>query len=546
MKKILSLLLVLVMILGLTACGDKPNTTQPAGTDPAGQTQAPNQTQAPDPAKTYMKELKIACGPPDIVDPQKLMNNASDMIYKMIYNQLVVWNFEKRELEGELAKSWEISDDGLEYTFHLRDDVTFSNGQKFEADDVVYTFMVRAKEVEGAGGSYQLSDLTKVLQDVVAVDATTVKIILKQPNADIIYRLYLQPYSIFNREACEADPNEGYLVGTNGWKLASFTPTERAVFEKYPDSWVWKEWGATATEKVEFLLYKEEGTRVAALENHEICAATGISSLNAAILPENEYKTVVYSSENLNYMFFNMKHGIAKDDVNLRKAIAFAINLKDINEACYEGEAERAVTMWGKNQFGYFDGFDEIVEYNPAKAKEYLAKSSYPDGNFTLKLWVITVWEPAGVLIQKMLKETLGCTVEVEVCDSSRLNGAVKKVMADEDGPEDQYDMVVYDISLNPTGNRFAFTTNLKSTTNRAFFFDQQISDWYNTVLAMPKDEDRLEVYKNIQIRMNELLPYVPWFYEINSYTADVRVSGIRWSPDQKHDYSLIQMTNEY
>ena len=546
MKKILSLLLVLVMILGLTACGNNTDPTQAPGTNPAGQTNAPDQTQAPDPSKTYVKELKVGVAAPDQMDPQKLMNNASDTVYKMIYNQLVVWNFAERKLEPELATSWDISDDGLEYTFHLRDDVTFSNGQKLEADDVVFTFKERAKAVEAEGGSYQLSDLTKILDDVIAVDATTVKLILKQPNADIIYRLYLQPYSIFNREACEADAEKGHWIGTNGWTLEEFIPSEKSSFAKYADSWVWKVYGATATEKVTFITYKEEGTKVATLENEEICATSGLTTINASILPEDKYKTETFSTETLNYMFFNMKRGIAKDDANLRKAIAFAINLDDINAAIYDGDAERAVTMWGKNQFGYFDGFDEIVEYNVAKAKEYLAKSTYPDGNFTFKLWVHSKWEASGVLIQKMLQDNLGCKVDVEVVDTSRLNGTVKKVMADEDGPEDYYDACVYNISLNPTGNRFAFTVNLKSTTNRAYFFDQQIKDWYDTVLAMPKDEDRLEIYKQIAIRMNDLLPYFPWFYESDSHTQDVRVTGIQWSPDTKHDYSLIQMTNEY
>ena len=546
MKKILSLLLVLVMILGMTACGNNTDPTQAPGTNPAGQTNAPDQTQAPDPSKTYVKELKVGVAAPDQMDPQKLMNNASDTVYKMIYNQLVVWNFAERKLEPELATSWDIRNDGLEYTFHLRDDVTFSNGQKFEADDVVFTFKERAKAVEAEGGSYQLSDLTKILSDVVAVDEHTVKLILKEPNADILYRIYLQPYSIFNREACEADAEKGHWVGTNGWVLKEFIPSEKSSFEKYADSWVWKVNGPTQTEKVSFITYKEEGTKVAAMESGDICATSGLSTINAAILDESKFKTETFSTETLNYMFFNMKRGIAKDDANLRKAIAFAINLDEINEAIYEGDAERAVTMWGKNQFGYFDGFDEIVEYNPAKAKEYLAKSTYPDGNFTFKLWVHSKWEASGVLIQSMLQKTLGCKVDVEVVDTSRLNGTVKKVMADEDGPEDYYDACVYNISLNPTGNRFAFTVNLKSTTNRAYFFDQQISDWYSTVLAMPKDEDRQEVYKNIAIRMNELLPYFPWFYESDSHTQDVRVSGIQWSPDTKHDYSLIQMTNEY
>jgi peptide/nickel transport system substrate-binding protein len=545
MKKILSLVLALVMILGLAACNKTPDPdpSQPAGSQGESQpgSEAPKPTEKP---KTYVEEISVSMTAPDTRDPMRIMNQASDTCFKMIYNQLVFWNFDTNQLEGELASSWEISSDGLEYTFHLRDDVTFSNGQPFEADDVVYTFKDRAGEVITSGGSYQIGDLMNILADIVAVDQHTVKMTLSEPNADIIIRLFLQPYSIYNREACEADPDNGYLIGTNGWVWAEFTPAESASFTKYENSWVWKD-HPTHTKKVNFKKYLEVGSRAAALEAGEIVAA-GLDSINASILPEGKFKTDTFAAETLCYAFFNMKRGIAKDDVNLRKAIAHAYDRNDVNDAVYEGDATLTNTLWGKSQFGLYNDVEDKLEYDPDLARDYLKKSSHPDGNFTFVLWCHNKWDDAGIVMQDQIMKTLGCKVELVSVDTSRLNAAVKRIMNNEDIPEDYYDMCVYNISLNPTGNRFAYTTNLKSTTNRAFFYNAEMDELYKKAVTLTDDKERSEVYKRIQIIMNEELAYVPWMYEAASMSYDVRVTGVIWSPDTKFDYSHIEMTNEY
>lgn len=543
MKKILSLMLALVMILGLAACNKTPDPTTPAGTDPvqSGEATKPTETEKP---KTYVEELTVSMTAPDTRDPMRIMNNASDTCFKMIYNQLVFWNFDTNTLDPELATKWEVSADGLEYTFWLRDDVTFSNGQPFEADDVVYTFKDRATEVVKAGGSYQIGDLTNILSDVVEIDKYTVKLILSEPNADIIIRLYLQPYSIFNREACEADPENGYQIGTNGWVWAEYTPAESASFTKFEGSWVWKD-HPTHTKKINFKKYAEVGARAAALEAGEIVAG-GLDSINAGILPEGKFQTEVFAAETLCYAFFNMKRGIAKDDVNLRKAIAHAYDRNEINEAMYEGDATLTNTLWGKSQVGLYTDVEDKMEYDPDLAKDYLKKSSYPDGNFTFVLWVHNKWDDAGLVMQDQIMKTLGCEVKLVSVDTSRLNAAVKRIMNNEDLPEDYYDMCVYNISLNPTGNRFAYTTNLKSTTNRAFFYNAEMEELYKKAVTLTNDAERQEVYKRIQIIMNEQLAYLPWMYETATQTWDVRLTGYIWSPDTKYDYSHIEMTNEY
>ncbi len=542
MKKTLSLVLALIMIVGLAAC-NKPEPTPSQGSDPAQSGEATKPTEKP---KTYVKDLSISWSAPETRNPQRLSNNYADPCYKMVYNQLVYWNFETNKLEPELATSWEISDDGLEYIFHLRDDVTFSNGEPFEADDVVYTYKERVAAVLAEEGVIILADLTNVMEDIVAVDKTTVKLTLKSPNADTLLRMYVMSYSIFNREACEADPTDGYLIGTNGWMWKDYSPGELASFKKYTDSWVWKVYGETHTETVTFRRYAEEGAQVAAMELNEICVIVGLSSINAKLLPEDKFKTEFLSCESLAYSFFNMKRGIAKDDVNLRKAIAHAFDRNDINEAVYEGGAVLTNTLWGKSQFGLYTDVEDKLQYDPELAREYLKKSSYPDGNFTFTLWVHNKWDDAAIVMQSQIQEALGCKVNIVSVDSTRVSATVKRIMADEDTAEDQYDMLVYNISLNPTGNRFAYTTNLSSATNRAFFYNAEMDELYKKAAAMSKDADRIEAYKRIQIIMNEQLAYVPLMYEVDRYTYDVRVSGVIWSPDYKMDYSRIEMTNEY
>ena len=115
---------------------------------------------------------------PDNLDPWLSAASDTEAVFHNVFEGLVLFD-ETGALIPGLAESWDISDDGLTYTFHLRDDVTFHNGKAFSAEDVVYTY----ESLSGLGGEEALSSKFKNLTSVEAVDDYTVTMTLAEADA---------------------------------------------------------------------------------------------------------------------------------------------------------------------------------------------------------------------------------------------------------------------------------------------------------------------------------------------------------------------------
>ena len=253
MKRTISLMLALLLIVGLMACGGTGTTSQaPSGSSSGGMTDIKDvETDTKvDETKTYKKDIKVALiGGLAVFNPQARMDNVHDTCYKMTYNQLVNLNYETASMEAELAESWEV-ESSSSYLFKLRKGVKFSNGEEFTADDVVFTFT----ELPFLTNEYNnATAVINEIEKVTAVDEYTVRFELNKPDADFLNRMYLQPYSIFNREACEADLTNGIRVGTNGWIVTDFVAGDHISYKRFDESWVWEDGGMNPTETEELM-----------------------------------------------------------------------------------------------------------------------------------------------------------------------------------------------------------------------------------------------------------------------------------------------------
>ena len=515
MKKTFALLLALIMVLGLlSGCGK----TEGDSSDPEGT----------ETVTTYEKKLVIAsANPMTDFDPHSIFDDMHCTLHKLTYNQLVNYNFDTREIEPDLAIEWKI-EDSQTYWFKLREGVKFSNGEELTADDVVWSLVER---VAITGGNAQ-SAVFQTIEDVEVINDYELRIRLNTADADFLNRMYITNFSIFNREACEADPKYGYRIGTGGWILSEFIASDHATFTRYNDSWVWEENGLNPTEEIEVRYMPEASTRSVALEAGDVVANSTINL--------NDYETII-SNENLNiqlldgevldYMIINMKNGVAADDENLRYAIAYALDLDELNAYVSGGLFSRTYTIWGKTQYGYYDDFDNKLEFNLDLAKEYLAKSKHPDG-CDFQLYVTNSFENYATLIQAQLKK-IGVNVIVNVTDKAGMSEVVK---------EGQHDAIVMSISLQSIGDRFHFVCNPKSSTNRALYENPEMLDKFNAALAETDDTARKEIYKEIQIELNDVKAYIPFFYETLCVGANKNVEGILWSVDKKPDYTFIRM----
>ena len=221
-----------------------------------------------------------------------------------------------------------------------------------------------------------------------------------------------------------------------------------------------------------------------------------------------------------------MQNGKLSNDVNLRKAIAFAINYADI---CEFMNGEKAESFWGKNQYGLFEGFAEPHAYNLEKAKAYMAKSTAPNG---LEISMITLgsYEGIAALIQANL-EAIGIKVNISTVDGAGMSAMVK---------EGSFDLGLQAISLRCEGDRFAFICDPTNSTNRAKYGNEWMREQYAKARSISDDAQRKEIYKQIQTVFHDDVPYIAMYYPNNALAFNKNVKGVIWEPDSKFDFSHI------
>jgi len=332
-KRIACLLLSMVMCLGiLAACGNGGDT--PGGTQAPGQT-SPGTSQPttpptppsvlpppepPPPEAQFVDHLVMASEVINVID---LFNPAFQtawvvVIGHMFLDGLVYVNLQN-EYEPRLAKEWH-TDDGRVWTFYLRDDVYFHNGDKFTAHDMKYTWE-RAIETPGSipGSQARQMELIEVINDY------ELRVTLARVNVDFIHNISSPTMGPINRRAYEADPEKRPWNGTGPWVIESFTPAEQVVFVRNENYWGQK----PVTEKFTWNYIAEATAQLIMLENGEI-QLSGISQTNLPLYRDDDrFQIRSYIMNNSNFIAFNQLKPLMQD-VNFRRAVAHAINRQEI------------------------------------------------------------------------------------------------------------------------------------------------------------------------------------------------------------------------
>lgn len=527
MKKTLALILALVMTMALIACG---GTKTPAASgssssglkvDAAGS--GLNEEVKVDETKKYMKDLILGYSQKySTLDPQDTSNGVQDTLYMLYHSTLVRYSYDTREILPELAKSWSSNDAGDQWTFVLRDDVTFHNGEKLTADDVVFTW---ERGVDGAASSAT----AKLIDKVVADNDYQVTFHLKQGSMDWLYNMADCRASVLNREAFAADPETGYKIGAGGWKVEKYELGVDITFTKYEDSWVWAE-TKTPTESLTFRTMTEDSARSIAVQTGEIQigASPAVSEL-ATLDKDPNVEYVMLTAETIYYLGFNCESE-KLSDVNLRNAIAYATDPKEILDIVYEGQGDMAESFWGPTQLGLYTDYENPLEYNVEKAKEYLAKSNYPNGVELTITAASDKFAKVAEVLQAQLQD-VGITCTVEKTDSPGL----KQIIAD-----NKLEILVYNKSCGAQGDQFRTILTYGNSTNRCKYNNARVMELLDLALAEKDEAKRVEMYKEIQELTHAEMPYRPLFYGVTTMLHDAGVSGVIWQPNTKHDFTYV------
>jgi peptide/nickel transport system substrate-binding protein len=349
----LALMVVLALcVTALAGCGGSTGTT--GGTT----------------GKTAADTFTYAQGAdPRGLDPALVDDGESSKIIVNIYEGLLKYAADSTKVEPSLAESWEISPDGLTYTFKLKQGVKFHDGTDFNADAVKFNIDRQIPPKVTADMSYGPFVYGSV-KDVVVVDPSTVKINLTQKNTAFLANLAMSLAAPIVSPKALTDGNNSVMeapVGTGPYKFVKWNKGENVVLVRNDEYWGEK----AKTKNVVFRFIADNSARVLALNNGEADMIDGIDATVVDKVTSGGDKLFEAAGMNVNYMAYNTTTAMFKNAA-ARKAVSQAINVDELVKSLYQGYSEKATTILPTFVPGY-DATVQQVGYDPTAAKAGLA-----------------------------------------------------------------------------------------------------------------------------------------------------------------------------
>ena len=354
-------------------------------------------------AKTLVVALR---GNPVNLDPHTTTISEDTNVTNQIYNTLVGANA-SLEPVPELAKSWEISKDGLTYTFELQEGVKFHDGTPFDADATVANFeRVMSDEVTSPQKEYLAP-----VKSVEADGPSTVVIKLKQPSASFLGVLSTQVGQIVSPTAVEklGEDFGRNPSGTGPFKFVEWVADSRVFLEKNADYW---EEGLPKIDAIRFDIIPDGAVALTAVRTGDADISLEVPEESRELVDSEDGVSVVEGPGlRTDVMLFNS----AKppfDDVHLRRAINFAVDREALVEGSLGGLGKPAYGMLTPSEWAYDDTL-QCFPHDPAAAKSELEQAGKADG-FKFKGSVTSVPEnlQSAEAIQAQLAE-VGIEMEI-------------------------------------------------------------------------------------------------------------------------------------
>ena len=343
---------------------------------------------------------------PDQFDPHSTTAYPSFQVLENVYDTLVVPNPESLTYEPSLAEEWETSDDGLTWTFSLRDDVVFHDGSTFEAEDVVYSYnRIIDEELANA---FRFATVAEVR----AEDETTVVIELTEPTPNLLDNLgSFKGMSILPSGAAEEYDLATEAVGTGPFELGETGPASATLtaFEDY--------WGeGPFLDEVEIRYVAESATALTGLETGEVHWTDNVPPQQVETLANDDsIELGQVGSVDYWYMAMNLTKP-PFDSADFRRAVAFALDREAITEAAWFGAASPNQTAIPDSSFWHNDYAPFEQDLDQA---QQLLESSGATTPVTMGLMVTDQFPhtvTAAQVIESQL-EPLGIEVQIQTED---------------------------------------------------------------------------------------------------------------------------------
>lgn len=308
--------------------------------------------------------------------PLLASDSTSHDIAGLVYNGLVRYN-KNLQLEGDLAESWDISEDGLVITFHLRKGVKWHDGAEFTADDVMYTYKVTIdpKTPTAYSGDFLMVKKAEV------VDKYTFRITYAKPFAPALasWGTSVLPKHLLEGKDIAKSELARHPIGTGPYRFVEWKTGEKIVLTANPDYWE----GRPYVDQCVYRIIPDQATMFLELKSGGV-DYMGLTPLQYARQTEfaefkkkfNKYR---YLSFGYTYLGYNLANPLFQDK-RVRRAISYAIDKQELVDGVLLGLGKAATGPYKPGTWVYNDKV-ERYDYNPQKAKALLAEAGWKDTN---------------------------------------------------------------------------------------------------------------------------------------------------------------------
>lgn len=441
--------------------------------------------------------------------------------------------------EGCLAESWDISEDGCTYTFHIRPNVLFSDGEKCDANAILANFNAILENRE----RHTWLEMMNLLVGVSAPDENTFVIEMSEPYYPMLTELgCIRPFAMISPNCMingsTKDGVNGH-IGTGPYVLTDFVTDEYAVFERNENYWG----DAPAIRKITVKVIPDNQTRIMALESGEIDLIFGKNMIDAdaisQYLDSDRFTVGLSDPTSTRHIVMNTTHEILGDPA-VRKALQHATDRQTISDGIFYGLEQPADTLYATT-VPYCNVGLKPYEYSTETAAQILDEAGWVLGSDKMrakdgKQLALDLLYNSDSVTEKTIAEYLQSEY-LKLGISMTIHGEEEQSYRDnmKAGNFDMVFNICWGMPYDPQSSLAAMRAPVYGdyAAQQGLEDKAEIDEAITKILTSTDETERQELYKSVLTNLHEDAMYLPLTYECNKALYTSALHGVHFGTDQ-------------